>query len=119
MIAYCYNQSAPGGTRECGIQAISDLPTVQWESFPRHAQATFNFGQPRSESRGKECTKTDFYRANRTSLTDAATFGDEGKLGHARVEVINHKVFDGQLVDLGPAPTRTSMPSSFRYYRYS
>lgn len=39
--------------------------------------------------------------------TVAATFADEGKFGPAWVEGHNYKVVDGQLVDLGPAPTPT------------
>ena len=79
--------------------------------FRRHAQATFNFGQPRSEDRGKGCTKLIF-TALIALCTVAATCGDEGKFGRARVVGHNYKVVDGRLVDLGPAPTLTPMPSS-------
>ena len=44
--------------------------------------------------------------------TVAATFADEGKFGPAWVEGHNYKVADGQLVDLGPAPTPTPAPAS-------
>jgi hypothetical protein len=43
--------------------------------------------------------------------TVAATFADEGKFGPAWVEGHNYKVVDGQLVDLGPAPTLMSSPT--------
>jgi len=42
--------------------------------------------------------------------TVAATFAEEGKFGPAWVEGHNYKVVDGQLVDLGSAPTPTPTP---------
>ena len=42
--------------------------------------------------------------------TVAATFAEKGKFGPAWVEGHNYKVVDGQLVDLGPAPTPTPTP---------
>jgi hypothetical protein len=46
-----------------------------------------------------------------TLCTVASTFADEGKFGPAWVEGHNYKVVDGQLVDLGPAPSPASTPS--------
>jgi hypothetical protein len=43
--------------------------------------------------------------------TVAATFAAEGQFGPAWVEGHNYKVVDGQLVDLGPAPTSTPTPA--------
>ena len=41
----------------------------------------------------------------------ATFFADEGKFGPAWVEGHNYKVVDGQLVDLGPAPTPAPTPN--------
>src|SRR6516225_3011800 len=46
-----------------------------------------------------------------TLCTVAAAFADEGKFGPAWVEGHNYKVVDGQLVDLGPAPTLAPTPT--------
>jgi hypothetical protein len=43
--------------------------------------------------------------------TVAATLADEGNFGPAWVEGHNYKMVDGQLVDLGPAPTLAPTPS--------
>jgi len=91
-------------------------PSAAWESFRRHTRATFNSGQPRSEAtpkisiRGKGHMKLIF-TALIALCTVAATFADERQVWPCLGRSHNYKVVDGQLVDLGPAPTMTPTPS--------